>query len=62
MKRLLGFACLLLGLWALIAPQANLGLAQLRWLAWHSFPAEAFAGMALLTLGYFLLWATSRDA
>lgn len=55
MKKSAGYLLLLLGVWALVAPQANLGLPQLRWLSWHIFPGEALAGMFLLGVGYFLL-------
>ena len=55
MKKALGILFLLIGTWSLIAPQASLGLPQLRWLSRHSFPGEVFAGMVLASIGYYLL-------
>jgi hypothetical protein len=54
-RRLLGFALLPLGAWALIVPQANLGLPELRWISLYAFPGEAVAGMLILGIAYFLL-------
>jgi hypothetical protein len=61
MKRIAGFALLVLGAWALIAPQANLGLPELRWLARHTFPGEVIAGIVLFGLGYYLLGKIPRS-
>ena len=55
MKRSIGFALILIGAWALIAPQANLGLPELRWLSKGTFPGEALVGMVLFCLAYYLL-------
>ena len=55
MRRAAGVVMLLLGAWALIAPQANLGLSELRWLSRHTFPGEVFAGVVLFGAGYYLL-------
>ena len=55
MKKLVGLALLLAGAWALIAPQANLGLPELRWIARYAFPGEAILGMLALGLAYLLL-------
>jgi len=54
-KKLAGLALLLAGAWALIAPQANLGLPELRWISRHAFPGEAILGMLALGLAYVLL-------
>jgi len=54
-QRFIGFALLVPGAWALIAPQANLGLPELRWVARHSYPAEALVGIVILGLAYWLL-------
>ena len=55
MKRTTAFALIILGAWALIAPQANLGLDQLRWISHHVFPGEALVGILLLGIAYYLL-------
>jgi hypothetical protein len=55
MRKIAGFILLALGAWALIAPQANLGLPELRWLSRHTFPGEVLAGIVLFGLGYYLL-------
>ena len=55
MKRVGGYFLLVLGSWSLIAPQANLGLTELRWLSWHTFPGEAIVGMFLLGVAYYFL-------
>ena len=55
MRKVAGFALLFLGAWALIAPQANLGLSELRWLSRHTFPGEVLAGIVLFGAGYYLL-------
>lgn len=57
MKKLAGVILLLLGVWAMIAPQANLGLTELRWIARHAFPGEALLGILLLGAAYYLLGA-----
>jgi hypothetical protein len=55
MKKLIGVLLLVSGAWALVVPQANLGLQELRWMSRHAFPAEAILGSLLVTLGYLLL-------
>jgi len=55
MKRAVGFILLVPGAWSLIAPQANLGLQQLRFLSHHVFPGESLVGAVLLAVAYFLL-------
>ena len=55
MRKIAGFILLALGAWALIAPQANLGLPELRWLSRHTFPGEVLAGIVLFGFGYYLL-------
>lgn len=55
MKKLVGLVLFLAGAWALIAPQANLGLPELRWISRHAFPGEAIVGMLALGLAYVLL-------
>jgi hypothetical protein len=55
MRRTLGLILLVLGAWALIAPQANLGLPELRWMARTSFPGEALVGIGIFALAYYLI-------
>jgi hypothetical protein len=55
MKRVVGIILLVPGAWSLIAPQANLGLQQLRFLSRHVFPGESLVGAILLAVAYFLL-------
>jgi hypothetical protein len=55
MKKASGVALLVLGSWALIAPQANLGLTELRWIARYAFPGEALLGVLSLGGAYQLL-------
>ncbi len=55
MKKIAGVLLLILGSWALIAPQANLGLTELRWIARYAFPGEALLGVLLLGVAYLLL-------
>jgi len=44
MKRLIGTVLAFVGGWFLVAPQARLGLQELRWMSRHTFPGEALAG------------------
>jgi hypothetical protein len=39
------------GLWMLVAEQARLGLAALRWMSQTTFPGEAVVGGVLLLVG-----------
>jgi len=55
MRRISDLILLLPGAWALIAPQANLGLPELRWMARNGFPGEAFVGIITLGLAYYLI-------
>jgi hypothetical protein len=55
MRRAVGFILLAPGAWSLIAPQANLGLQELRFLSRHVFPGESLVGAILLAVAYFLL-------
>ena len=55
MRKAAGVVLLMLGAWALIAPQANLGLTELRWIARYAFPGEALLGVLLLGAAYLLL-------
>lgn len=55
MRKAVGVVLLLAGSWALIAPQANLGLTELRWIARYAFPGEALLGALLLGGAYLLL-------
>jgi hypothetical protein len=55
MKRVTAYALLVLGTLALVAPQARLGLPELRWLARFAFPGEALAGIALFVAAYAIL-------
>jgi hypothetical protein len=60
-QRFFGFALLVPGAWALIAPQANLGLPELRWMSLHCFPGEALAGIVILGLAYWLLGKAPKN-
>jgi hypothetical protein len=60
MKKAGGILLLLLGVLAMIAPQANLGLTELRWVARYAFPGEALLGIALLGAACYLLGAATR--
>lgn len=62
MKRALAFILLILGSWGLISPQANLGLAQLRWISHYVFPCETFAGMIALVLAFYLMGEVPADS
>jgi hypothetical protein len=55
MKRLTGIVLLFIGGWFLVAPQANLGLQELRWMSRDTLPGEALAGSLLLAIGYLLI-------
>ena len=55
MRRAVGFLLLVPGAWSLIAPQANLGLQELRFLSRHVFPGQSLVGAILLAAAYFLL-------
>jgi hypothetical protein len=50
-----GFILLVPGAWSLIAPQANIGLQELRFLSRHVFPGQSLVGAVLLAAAYFLL-------
>jgi hypothetical protein len=55
MRRLAGIVLLFVGGWFLVAPQANLGLQELRWMSRCTFPGEALVGSLLLATGYLLI-------
>jgi hypothetical protein len=55
LRKATGLILLAAGAWALLAPQANLGLPELRWMARSIFPGEALVGIALLVVSQFLL-------
>jgi hypothetical protein len=57
MRRLVGIVLLFVGGWFLVAPQANLGLQELRWMSRCTFPGEALVGSLLLAVGYLLISA-----
>jgi hypothetical protein len=61
MRKITGLLLLVLGAWALIAPQANLGLPELRWLSRHTFPGEALIGIVLFGVGYYFLGKTPQE-
>lgn len=60
MKRAAAYILIFFGAWALIAPQANLGLDQLRWMSRHVFPGEALVGILLFGVAYYLLGVTPQ--
>jgi hypothetical protein len=55
LRRIFGIVLLVAGAWGLIAPQANLGLTELRWMSRYAFPGEAIVGIVFLGLAYYLL-------
>ena len=59
MRRAVGFILLIPGVWSLIAPQANLGLQELRFLSRHVFPGQSLVGAILISGAYFLLGKVS---
>jgi hypothetical protein len=61
MRRVAGVVLLFLGTWALIVPQANLGLPALRWMSRHTFAGEVLAGILLLGVGHYLLGSLPRN-
>jgi hypothetical protein len=61
MKNSCGYLLLFAGAWALTAPQASLGLTELRWMARTSFPGEALLGIALLVFSQYLLGKTPAE-
>lgn len=62
MKKAFAYVVLILGAWGLISPQANLGLAQLRWLSHYVFPYETFAGMIVIGLALYLIGEVPTDS
>ena len=61
MRRVAGAVLLFLGTWALIVPQANLGLPALRWMSRYTFAGEVLAGILLLGVGHYLLGSLPRN-
>jgi hypothetical protein len=61
MRKVVGVVLLVLGVWALIAPQANLGLPELRWISRYSFPGEVLSGILLLGFAHYLLGNPQRS-
>ena len=61
MRKVVGVVLLVLGVWALIAPQANLGLPELRWISRYSFPGEVLSGILLLGVAHYLLGNPQRS-
>ncbi|MDR3751601.1 MAG: hypothetical protein P4K94_08965 [Terracidiphilus sp.] len=55
MRKGIGYALLVAGVIALIVPQANLGLQELRWISRFTFPGEVMAGIGILGVAYYLL-------
>jgi hypothetical protein len=55
MRRVLALVLFSLGAWGLMAPQANLGLAELRWMSRYVFPCESFVGMVVLGFAFYLV-------
>jgi hypothetical protein len=61
LKKSPGVIFLLAGALALIAPQANSGLTELRWVSHYAFPGEALVGAVLVGLAYLLLGRVPRQ-
>jgi hypothetical protein len=61
MRKVVGVVLLFLGIWALIAPQANLGLPELRWISRYAFPGEVLSGILLLGVAHYLLGNPQRN-
>jgi hypothetical protein len=61
LRRGVGYALLALGTIALVVPQANLGLQELRWISRFAFPGEAIAATVLLGLAYYCLGTSAPE-
>jgi hypothetical protein len=61
MRKVVGVVLLILGIWALIAPQANLGLPELRRISRYAFPGEVLSGILLLGVAHYLLGNPPRN-
>jgi len=55
MSKILGWLLFAIAAWMMIAPQAILGLDQLKWLAHYAFPGEMLLGIAVLMAAYYLI-------
>jgi hypothetical protein len=58
--RLLGVVVSAAGLWMVVAPQARMGLAALRWMSEAAFQGEAIVGAFVLLTGVWL-WLGARE-
>ncbi len=55
MSKILGWILFAVGALMMIAPQAILGLDQLKWMAHYAFPGEMLAGIAIMLAAYYLI-------
>lgn len=52
--KIVGYLLFAIGMWMMVAPQAVLGIEQLKWMAEYAFPGEALLG-AIVCAGSLLL-------
>jgi hypothetical protein len=55
MRRILGIILALAGSWMLVSPQALLGLGELKWMYKYAFPGEVLIGIAVISIGFYLI-------
>jgi hypothetical protein len=55
MRKVLGFLLFLVGSYMLVAPEALLGLQELKWMAKQAFPGEILLGIVIVCFAYYLL-------
>ena len=55
MRKLLGWILFLAASWMLVAPQAVLGLAELKWMSRHAFSGEVLLAIPVMAIAYYLL-------
>ncbi len=55
MRKLCGWVMFSAGSWMLVAPQARMGLKELRWMDQYTFSGEVLLAIPVLALAYYLL-------
>jgi hypothetical protein len=55
MRKFIGWIVLLAGSWMLVAPQALIGLKELKWMHAYSFSGDVLLGIVGVALAYYLL-------
>ncbi len=55
MRKVLGILLLLAGSYMLVAPEALLGLKELKWMSKQAFSGEILLGIVVVCLAYYLL-------